>query len=246
MHRQSKLTLESAFVIHQRAYRETSLLIEVFTQNYGRIGLVARGAKRAKSPLRHTLQAFQSLMIRWSGRGELGTLVHAEPRDIQGLLPGKAVLSGLYLNELMMRLTHRHDPHSELFDAYEFAISGLRQQGPTESILRIFEKRLLEITGYGLVLDHDVHTGETLRSEHRYIYEPEVGPRLTVEEGVEGISVSGRTLLLLAKEDELDPDSQREAKRLMRFVLKRYLGDRQLESRSLFQSIENPCKPSVT
>ena len=242
MHRQL-LNLEPAFVIHQHAYRETSLLVEVFTRSFGRLGLVARGAKRAKSPLRNVLQAFQPLMIRWSGRGDLGTLTHAEAREVMGLLPGKAVLSGFYLNELMLRLTHRHDPQSELFEAYELAIVALRQGAQLETTLRIFEKRLLQATGYGLVLEHDTHTGEALDPLQRYFYDPETGPTCIKGEDRAGVSVSGQTLLALAREDELHGQCQREAKRLMRYILKRHLGDRQLQSRSLFQALENPCKP---
>ncbi len=243
MHRQSRLDLEPAFVIHQHAYRETSLLVEFFTRGFGRLGLVARGAKRAKSPLRNILQAFQPLMIRWSGRGELGTLTHAETREIVGLLPGQAVLSGFYLNELMLRLTHRHDPQGDLFEAYEQAVVALHQRAHLETTLRIFEKRLLQATGYGLVLDHDIHTGEALDPLQRYIYEPEVGPARITGDDRTGVSISGRTLLALAREDELHGQNQREAKRLMRYILKRHLGDRQLQSRSLFQGGRDPCKP---
>ncbi len=242
---QRGLNLEPAFLIHQRPYRESSMLLEIFSRDCGRLGLVARGAKRPKSPLRNVLQAFQPLMIRWSGRGELGTLTHAEARDVLGLLPGKAVLSGLYLNELIMRLTHRHDPHSDLFDAYDLTIRALHKSGPLESTLRIFEKRLLEAAGYGLVLDHDIHSGEALKSEQRYIYEPEVGPVQAAEDTPAGVSISGRTLQALAREDHLDGHCQREAKQLMRYVLGHHLGERQLQSRLLFQTIEKPYKPVI-
>jgi len=243
MHRQSTLNPQPAFVIHQRAYRETSALVEMFTRHNGRLGLVARGAKRAKSPLRNTLQAFQPLMIRWTGRGELGTLIQAETREARGLLPGKAVLSGLYLNELMLRLTHRHDPQPELYQAYAVAIDGLRQCAQVESTLRIFEKRLLQASGYGLVLDHDVHSGAALEPHQRYVYETELGPAQAADDAPEGVTVSGRTLLALAREDELDAHCQREAKRLMRHVLNQHLGERQLQSRSLFQAVAIPSKP---
>jgi len=241
VHRQKKLTLVPAFVIHQRAFRETSLLLEVFTSEFGRLGLVARGAKRAKSPLRHNLQAFQPLLIRWSGRGDLGTLTHVEQSEITEMISGKAVLSGLYLNELIMRLTHRHDPQAELFNAYASCVASLRAHADIESSLRVFEKRLLEATGYGLILDHEISTGMLIDSQQQYIYDIEQGPLLACKNPPAGIAVSGDTLLALAREDiKFSSQGQKEAKHLMRAVLKRYLGERQLQSRNLFQPIAEP------
>jgi len=241
VHRQKQLTLVPAFVIHQRAFRETSLVLEVFTSEFGRLGLVARGAKRAKSPLRHNLQAFKPLLISWSGRGDLGTLTHAEQSEITELISGKAILSGLYLNELIMRLTHRHDPQADLFNAYASCVASFRAHAEVESTLRVFEKRLLEATGYGLILDHDVSTGMLIDSQQQYIYDIEQGPQLASSNSPAGISVSGHTLLALAREDVgLSLQGQKEAKHLMRAVLKRHLGERQLQSRNLFHPVNGP------
>jgi len=225
---------EPAFVLHHYSYGETSLLLEIFTRQHGRLGVVAKGARRARSPLRSALIPFQLLVINYSGRGELPTLVAAEPVTVASAFTGEALYCGLYLNELLLRLLHRHDPHENLFQSYAETLTHLGRTGSREAVLRVFEKRLLEDIGYGLVLTRDGIDGSPVHPDREYCYAPERGP-LPAHLGCEdGIRIAGRSLLSLASEELGDPDTLRDAKRLLRGLLARQLGNRPLMSRQLF------------
>jgi DNA repair protein RecO (recombination protein O) len=233
-----RVELEPAFVLHHRAYRETSLIVEILGRDTGRLGLVAKGARRPKSDLRGLLQSFRPLLLSWSGRGELGLLTNAEPDGYVSRLEGTALFSGFYMNELLMRLLHRFDPHPELFDHYKAAVEALGSGKRTESVLRIFEKQMLESIGYGLVLDRDIDSGEPIHVECAYRYQADRGPVSAPEDdgAGDGVHVAGETLLSLARERLEDERVLDEAKRLMRVVLRRYLGDKPLATRTLFRS----------
>ncbi len=242
-----RVVQQPAFVLHRRPYGETSLLLEVFTRNYGRLGLLAKGARRPRRALSGVLKPFQELLIGWSGRGELPVLNGAEPCAEVGELGGEALYCGFYMNELLLRLLHRHDPHEGLFDDYRRALAALgasdgggKGQGGYEAVLRIFEKRLLAAIGFGLVLDRDVGVGSPIESTAVYDYILERGPvRLAaggdkhVPPTNESVRVRGATLCGLRNET-LDAEGLREAKRLLRAVLARHLGPRPLTSRELY------------
>lgn len=236
--------LQPGYILHQREYRDTSLLLEVFTRDQGRLGLVARGARAPRSRIRGLLQPFQPLLLSWSGRGAqsdsgLGTLAGVEADIEQGgaapRLPGSALYSGFYLNELLMRLVQRHDPHPELFAAYGQALRGL--QTAPQRPLRLFEKRLLEELGYGLLLDREADSGEPVSAGIEYVYALESGPLRSAGTTAPGLKLSGRSLLSLAAEDLSDAQSLAESKRLMRAALGLYLGDRELKTREVFAAI---------
>lgn len=227
---------EPAFVLHHHDYGETSLLLEMFTRHHGRVGVVAKGARRARSPLRATLIPFQLLTIGFSGRGELPTLTAAEPAALAPSFQGERLYCGLYLNELLLRLMHRHDPHDDLFTVYLETLDRLASAAQPEAVLRIFEKRLLEETGYGLVLDRDVISQSPLAADASYRYLPERGPVPASSVGDEGILIRGSSLLALAREEMTDPTVLAETKRLLRSLLARQLGTKPLMSRRLFRS----------
>src|SRR5688500_7866145 len=133
---------EQAYVLHSYPYRESSLLLETFTRPYGRVTMVARGARRPRSALRGVLQAFQPVSLAWFGKGEVRTLLRAEWQGGLGLLQGEALMCGFYLNELLMRLMPREDPHEALFERYQQALSALAATGKGEAspaVLRAFE-----------------------------------------------------------------------------------------------------------
>jgi DNA repair protein RecO (recombination protein O) len=232
----NRVELEPAFVLHNRAYRETSLIVEVFGRDTGRLGLIAKGARRPKSAQRGMLQPFHPLLLSWSGSGELGLLVGTEPDGYARPLLGKALFSGFYMNELLMRLMHRHDAHRSLFYSYRGAIEALGLGRRTDAVLRVFEKQMLESIGYGLVLDRDVHSGEPIEKDHAYHYQIDRGPSSVETGDGEGVPVSGETLLSLARESLESDRVLDEAKRLMRVVLRRYLGEKPLASRNLFRA----------
>ncbi|HJV95638.1 MAG TPA: DNA repair protein RecO [Albitalea sp.] len=231
-----RVTDEPAFVLHHHDYRETSLLLEAFTRHHGRVGLVAKGVRRARSPLRAVLIPFQPLVIGFSGRGELATLTAAEPLAPAPAFSGESLYCGLYLNELLLRLLHRHDPHERLFRVYGETLARLAAAAPPEAALRIFEKRLLEEIGYGLVLDREVVGQAPLSADLAYRYLPERGPIVAVSADDDGIPISGHSLLALAREEFTDAAVLAEAKRLLRALLARQLGTKPLMSRQLFRA----------
>jgi DNA repair protein RecO (recombination protein O) len=228
--------LHPAYIIHRRRYRETSLLLECLSADYGRVGVVARGAIGRRKRGGDAIQAFQHYKMSWSGRAELHTLTGLEPVGTALTLVGERLFSGFYVNELIMRLTGRHDPNAGLFAIYEQTLTSLaRPAAAIEPILRRFEKSLLETCGYGLELVREVGSGAEIDPSRTYYYVVERGP-MPAADGDHGIFVSGQTLLALAGRRDFRAPQLQEAKRLMRFVLRQYIGDRPLASRALFRA----------
>lgn len=231
-----RVDAHTCYILHQRPYRETSLLLEVLSSLHGRTGLIARGAKRKPGGKAALLQPFRRLSIAWSGRGELGILVSVETDGDHLDLQAGTLLAGFYLNELILRLLHRHDPHSELFSAYESALLGLSSSSSDESVLRIFELKLLQSIGYGLVLEHDVTTGAPVLADSLYRFAAEQGPVLAASGERDAHVLHGSTLLEMASGHITSERALREAKQLLRAELARHLGGRPLASRSLYQA----------
>ena len=237
MSAKQRIDQQPGFVLHSYPYRETSLIVEVFSRDHGRIGLVAKGARRPMSQLRGVLMAFQPLLIDWSGGGEMKTLVRAEWQGGQPLLGGQALLCAYYLNELLMRLLPREDPHPVLFRAYGDALRALAAGEGQEVILRRFELALLQELGYGLQLDSDAD-GAPVRPELRYAYIIERGAVPLDEYGIDDPSVvAGRVLLDMARGDFREPETLAGAKALMRRLIQHYLGGQVLQSRRVFTEL---------
>ncbi|MEK7322940.1 MAG: DNA repair protein RecO [Pseudomonadota bacterium] len=243
MSQRARVLLQPGYVLHRRPYRDSSLLLDVFTPEFGRVGLVARGARQVKSRSQALLQSFNPLLVSWSGSGELANLNAVESAAAAHWLTGPALMSGLYLNELLARLLHRFDPHSELYASYETALAALVRATADstsvalEPVLRIFEKRLMAELGYGLVLDHEADTGLPVEAGRVYAYHLGEGPVRWPDESAapaETLLIRGASLLDLAREDLADAGSLREAKRLMRVALAAQLGNKPLASRRLF------------
>jgi len=230
-----RVNQEPAYVLHHYDYGETSLLLEVITRQHGRLGLIAKGARRIRSPLRAALVPFQPLVIGFCGRSELMTLTGAESIGPAPAIVGESLFCGLYLNELLLRLLHRHDPHERLYESYSEAVGRLGEGRHSEVVLRVFEKRLLEDIGFGLVLDHDVHDGAPIQPEQIYRYIPERGPVPVLAADGEGIAIRGASLLALSCDCLVEENALREVKNMMRSLLARHLGDRPLTSRGLFR-----------
>ncbi len=235
MLRTERIDLEPAFVLHSRRYRETSLLLEAFGRDSGRFGLVARGALRPKSRMRGLLQPFIPLLISWRGRGDLATLTGVEVQGEVVPVQGSAALIGFYVNELVLRFLHRHDPEPSLFEIYRRTLSRIARKESPEPSLRIFEKRLLQATGYALMLEREARSGAKIVPDGRYIYRPDSGPELWDPRRHSGLSVSGATLLALSSEELFERDTLREAKRLMRRVIAARSGEKTLLSRNLWR-----------
>lgn len=226
--------LHPAFILHRRSYSNSSLLLELFTPDAGRFAAIAKGVRSRHGGATSLLQAFNPLLIAWSGRGEVKTLTSYEANGPAITLEGRALYCGFYLNELIMRLLERSDPHAPLFDYYRQALHGLAGDDELETVLRRFELNLLEELGYGLVLEHEAEQGSPIEPDGMYHYELERGPVAARQGSRDGIR--GSTLLALKQQSTLDEEGQREARRLMRRVLTHYLGERPLKSRELFRS----------
>jgi DNA repair protein RecO (recombination protein O) len=230
---------QPAFVLHVYPYRETSLIVEAFTPDFGRVALVARGARRPRSELRGLLQGFQPLLLSWSGQHELKTLLKAEWRGGLPRVGGSALLCGFYLNELLLKLLAREDAHPQLFADYETALAELAAGRDQATILRRFEVRLLAAMGYALPLIREADTGAPVVPAARYHYAFDRGPRRTLPEpGMKLPLVRGATLLALADQNYPDAETAAEAKRLMREVLDHYLEQRGVESRRVVQDLQ--------
>ena len=229
---------QHAFVLHQREFSETSLLLEVFSRRYGRVGLIAKGARRPASRQRGVLKPFQQLLVGWSGRGELMVLTGAEADGVGHELIGNSLYCAFYLNELLVRLLQRHDPHEDLYDRYCAALEGLCRVGRQEAVLRVFEKHLMRELGYGLQLEREHGDRDLVVSDAIYDYILEQGPVrvLHPELGIRarGVRLRGSSLLALATEQLDDMTALRETKALMRAALAPHLGDKPLQSRRLF------------
>lgn len=230
-----KASLEPAYILHHQAYRDNSLLLDVFSREHGRLGAIAKGAKQAKSKFNGVLQPFSLLLLSWQGRGELMTLTDAELQQPALNLKGPQLISGFYVNELLTRLLQRHDPHQTLFDVYHETLCMLAKREYEEPVLRRFESWLLQESGYGLILDHDVETGEVIQSEAQYCYHIEHGPVkiATPAAQQQGIVIDGQTLLALRDETLEGALQLKQAKQLMRAIIAHQLGDRPLRSREL-------------
>jgi DNA repair protein RecO (recombination protein O) len=235
MSKRTLIALEPAYILHHYPYRDSSLLLEVLSRNHGRLGLVARGARSVRARWYGRLQGFRPLLLSWSLRGDLGTLTGLDSRDGQPSLAGRQLLSAYYLNELVLRLLPRHDPHPGIFDVYE---RTLRELGDSEEpALRIFEKRLLGELGYGLMLDREADSGLPIDPRVTYEFQLERGPVRCDNAAVTGILLCGSSLLALHGETFDDPQARRDAKRLLRAALSLYLGARPLRTREVLRRL---------
>lgn len=228
-----------AFVLHTWPYKETSLLVEAFARDEGRIAMVARGAKRPRSALHGVLQAFQPVSLSWSGGGELKTLIRAEWRGGMPLPSGSALLCGFYLNELLMKLLPREDPHPRLYDAYRDALADLASGAAQAPVLRRFEVALLAELGYALQLAVEADTGASIDPSARYHYAFDKGAqRRAPPPGVRWPLVRGATLAALASGRYDDAATAAEAKRLMREIIDHHLEARTIMSRKVVRDLQ--------
>lgn len=238
-----KVLLEPAWVLHHYPYRDSSLLLEVFSRTHGRVGLVARGARAAQGRWHRQLQILTPLLLSWNLRGELGTLTGAEGQGVPAVWSGRQVLCASYLNELLLRLLTRHDPHPALFDAYTQALALLPAR--EEQALRCFEKHLLTELGYGLLLDRDARSGAPVEEAGCYRYVLERGPVRCDRPAGEGIFLRGSSLLALQSEVLTDTQACREVKALTRAALELYLGARPLNTRAVLRQLASMARPHL-
>lgn len=224
------------FVLHRYAYRESSIIVEIFSRNYGRLALLAKGARRQNSVLRGVLQSFVPLSLSWIGRAELKTLSKVD--WVGGVMPlsGNSLLSAFYLNELLLRFLPKEDPCPILFDAYTASITGLAENKAISKNLRRFERVLLRESGYGRVFFADEIN---IDDETEYVFDPQNGWKtLEQTDPCTWPRIYGYALkdVVVGKDDNVRSAAQN--RNLMRFLLDYYLGGKVLETRRLFYHLK--------
>jgi DNA repair protein RecO (recombination protein O) len=242
--------MDRGYVLHSYPYRETSLILQLWTERHGRLGVVAKGARRPKSASRSLLVPFQPLALAWFGRGELRTLKTAESGGPGLPLAGAALMGAFYLNELLLKLTHRDDPHEALFEAYDAAVENLRMlsragarpaSAAIEPVLRRFEMRLLRELGYALELAREAGTHAPIVAEREYWYVVERGAERCAGEGdarPNAVRLRGLTLQHLERGELDDPLTAAQAKQLMRLIINHFLDGEELATRALVRDLQ--------
>lgn len=233
-----RVNLQPAYVMHSRPYRDSSALLEMFTAEHGRISLVARGARRQyrKGSSAALLQPFTPVLVSFSGRSQLKTLVAIESARGMLALRGERMFSGMYMNELLVRLLHHNDAHPALFAAYDQALQALSGSDAVDTVLRRFEFTLLDELGYGFDLGVDGVSGEPILAGCWYRYEPNVGLVACAAPGERtGFVIAGTDVIALATGD-IGGSARQAAKRLLREALAVHLGEEPLRSRELFRA----------
>ena len=224
------------FVLHRREYSETSLLVDFFTEEHGRITLLAKGARRPRSPLKAVLQPFTPLLLRWSGKGELKILTKAEPASLTLPMQTLALYSGFYVNEVLARVLENQTAYPELFQHYLQCMTLLATQPKQiEPILRTFEFKMLKALGYGVNFSICAATGDPVSPSMTYQFRENQGFIASLLQN--NYTFLGKDLLAFEQLDFSDKNTLQAAKRFTRIALKPYLGSQPLKSRELFQSV---------
>jgi len=233
---------EPAWLLHHRPFRDTSLILDLITPNHGRLAVVARGSRSSKSRLRGVLRPFLPLSVSWVGRSELGTLTGAEIHGAPVRLVSDALMSGYYLNELLLKLVPRHDPQPEIFEAYATTILTLQSDTDIARRLREFELELLRLLGYALNLDHDSGSQAIVHSESLYEYRVEQGA-VPVGDREGPMVFSGAELLAISRRDFEQADVLAAATRLLRGVIAYHLDGRELMTRKVLREMRRAAGP---
>lgn len=232
-----KPTVQRAYVLHRRPYRETSAIVDFFCEVEGRIAAVVKGVQKSARPrsgFAALCQPAQCVRLSWQGRSELKTVLTLEMDSGFVSIRGERLYSVLYCNELLTRLLAQHDPHPNLFSAYKRLLNSLAAMKPLEPALRRFELTLIEELGYGFALDRVADSGAPLDAHQHYRFVPEHGLVEASDEESHG-AYEGAHLLNIASDRLEDLEVARTAKRLMREVLQQLVGDHPLASRELFR-----------
>jgi len=232
-----RIESEPGFVLHSMPYRETSLLVDLFTLHHGRVRCVAKGFRKPnKKGVAKALFPYTEHLFQWQGRGELKTLAKADAIQAPVFLQGESLFIGLYINEVLYRLLHLYDPHESIYEFYCQLMIHLSAQGLDQAILRRFEILLLEKLGYGLVLDSEAESANPISPERFYRYIPEHGLRESRGQSSDGSRLlSGADIIAIARGDFEQQSTINTAKRLTRQVIDFYLDGRQLNSRELYR-----------
>jgi len=240
----SVINTQIAYILHKRAYRETSSIVELITKDYGRVSLMSRGSRGAKSKIAGNLLPFTPLVVSWQGKGNLPYLKSIERADIKApVLKQRSLLSAMYINELLMYLLHKDDVQEAIFEQYHHCLYALENAENLEITLRKFEIRLLEVLGFGLNLHVEADSGEPIQDDVAYQYFLEHGPVVCRNQSDASVPQISGGCLLAVIDETFDIVAQNttylaELKQLTRFVINHHLGHKKLKSRELFKPIE--------
>lgn len=226
--------LQPAYILHTRPYRDTSMLVDFLTPEFGRITAVARGVRSRKTPKRNLLNPFTRLLISFQGKTDLKLLTHFETEGEHFTLLAKHLFSGFYLNELLVRLLPEFDAHPEIYSLYEQSLQQLKAQQDLEPILRFFELQLLDELGYGIDFESDAKTGAVITLSSQYCLDVAQGFYLAHTDVPHNFQFSGQHIYSIAQRDFTLPEVKQTAKRITRILLKPLLGSKPLASRELF------------
>lgn len=229
-----RVDLQPAYILHTRPYRDTSLLVDLLTPDFGRVTAVARGVRKNKTPKRQLLNPFSRLLVCWQGKTDMKLLTSFEADNHFLSLTANHLYSGFYLNELLVRLLPEMDSHNGIYYAYEQSLDALQAQADIEPLLRAFEFRLLAELGYGLDFTQDARTGCAIVPQGFYECHHQEGFFSAAPDMPEHVLIKGEALLAIERGDYTDPETRLQAKQLARRLLRPLLGSRPLNSRELF------------
>jgi DNA repair protein RecO (recombination protein O) len=230
-----RVLLAPGYILHHRPYRDTSRILEVLVRDHGRLTLFARGVRGPKPRFGGVLQPFDLLLLLFQVGPEAGQLTGAESAESPPPLPPGSLMAGFYLNELLLKLTTRHDPVPEVFEDYRQALGGLRAGGRVEAVLRVFEKRLLEAVGYGVDLRSEARTGKAIEAQGRYRFEASRGLVPAAERDAD--AVAGSSLLALAREELGEGRALEDARKVLKAVLAERLEGKELATRKVARAV---------
>lgn len=233
---QRRIQQHPAFILHHHPFRDSSQILDIISREHGKLSLVARGSRGAKSRLRGILRPFMPLSLSWFLKSDLGTLTGAEVNGAPLSLSGDALLSGYYVNELLLHFLHRHDPQPDIFDLYARAIQSLAATESIAACLRHFEIELLRQIGYALNFDHESGSQQALQADQNYEYRVEQGP-VAVNKTEGPLVFSGAMLGAIGAKEFYDSGTLRAASRLMREVISFHLGGKELKSRKVLVDV---------
>lgn len=225
---------QPAYILHTRPYRDTSMLVDFLTPEFGRITAVARGVRARKTPKRNLLNPFTRLLISFQGKTDLKLLTQFEAEGVHFTLTAKHLFSGFYLNELLLRLLPELDAHPDIYSLYEQSLQALAAQHDVESVLRRFEFQLLHELGYGIDFEADAKSGDVIEAHYNYCLDPAQGVYVAHGDVPLTFQFSGLHLQAIAQGDFVLPEVKQTAKRISRLLLKPLLGNKPLMSRALF------------
>ena len=230
-----RVLLAPGYILHHRPYRDTSRILEVLVRDHGRLTLFARGVRGPKPRFGGVLQPFELLLLSFQLGREAGQLTGAESAESMPPLPAGSLMSGFYLNELLLKLITRHDPMVEVFEDYRRALTALRVGSRVEAVLRVFEKRLLEAVGYGLDLIAEARTGKPIEADGLYRLRPSEG--LVPATAGDAEAVAGSSLLALAREELGEGRPLEDARKVLQAALAERLEGKELSTRRVARAV---------